>query len=103
LGLTLGDFLWIVAQFIQFGTDGLGGRQYGIRVAFLGDQLAPHLGRCQSSIQAVGAELWISLALAIDDGLDIRQEVGEMYFRALPPTEDVSQVLIPDQMGCPNS
>ena len=87
MGLTLGDFLRVVAQRIQFGADGFRGRQGGVRVAFLGDQLAPHLGRCQAGIQAGGAELGVGLALAIDDGLDIRQEVGEMLFGALPPTQ----------------
>jgi hypothetical protein len=85
LGLTLGDFLWIGAELIQCGTDSVGGRPYGIWRAFLGKQLPPHLGGCQSGIQAMGAELWVGLAL--DDGLDSRQEVGEMRFRTLPPTQ----------------
>src|SRR4029453_11385545 len=72
-----------IAQIIQFGADGFGRGQYGIRVAFVGDQLTPHLGRRQASIEAVGAEWGGGLALAIDDGLDIRQEVGEMCFRTL--------------------
>jgi hypothetical protein len=53
----------------------------------MGNQLAPYLGRCQSGIQAVGAELWVGLALAIDNGLQIRQEVGEMRFRTFPSTQ----------------
>ena len=72
MGLTLGNFLRVVAQFIHFGADGFRGRQRGLRVAFLGNQLAPHRSRCQAGIQTGGAELWISLALAIDDGSDIR-------------------------------
>src|SRR5262245_20363584 len=71
---------------IQLGADGFRSRQGGVRVAFLGDQLAPHFGRCQAGIQTGGAELGISLALAIDDGLYIRQEVGEMLFRTFPST-----------------
>src|SRR5262249_4148733 len=69
------------------GADGVGGRQRGLRVAFLGTQLAPHLRRCQAGIQTGGAELWVSLALAVDDGLYIRQEVGEMLFPTLAPTQ----------------
>jgi hypothetical protein len=85
LGLTLGDFLRGVAQLMQCGADGFRGRQGGVRVAFVGDQLAPHLGRCQAGRQAGGVERWSSLALAIDDGLYIRQEGGEMRFRTFPP------------------
>ena len=86
MGLTLGDFLWVVAQLIQFGADGFRGRQSRRRVAFLSNQLAPHLGRGQAGIQAGGAELWVSLALAVDDGLYIRTLIGS---RALAAYGDV--------------
>jgi hypothetical protein len=72
---------------MQCGADGFGGRQPGLRGALLGHQLAPPLGRGQSRIQAGSAELGLSLAWALDEGLDSRQEVGKMSFRALPPTQ----------------
>jgi hypothetical protein len=86
-GLTLGHFLQEIAQIIQLGADSFGSWQNGLRVAFLGDELTAHLGRCQARIEAVGAEVGVGLALAIADGLDIRPEVGEMRFRPLPPTQ----------------
>ena len=64
--LTLGDFPRIVAQVIQLGAYGFSGRECRFQVAFLGNQLASHLGCCQAGIEALGAELWISLALAVD-------------------------------------
>ena len=76
-----GDFLWIGVQRIQFGSDGFSGRQYGIRGASLGHQLTPHLSRRQSGIQAAGAQLRVGLALVIDGGVQLRQEVGDMRFR----------------------
>src|SRR4029450_9807811 len=98
LGLTLGHFLREIAQIIQFSADSFGRWQYGIRVAFVGDQLTPHLGRCQARIEAVGAELGVGLALAIDDGLDIRQEVGQMCFR--PRRAKASTQLTPLSSSC---
>jgi hypothetical protein len=85
--LTLRDLRRVVAQFIQLGADGFRGRECRLQVAFVGNQLVPYLGRCQAGIQAVGAEVGIGLALAIDNSLDIRQEVRAMYCRALPPTQ----------------
>jgi hypothetical protein len=66
LRLTLRDFLRVVAQRIQLGADGFSGRECRIQVAFLGDQLAPHLGCCQAAIETMGAELGVGLALAVN-------------------------------------
>jgi hypothetical protein len=87
--LALGDFLWIVAQHIQFGADCFGARQVGIRVPFLGNQLAAHFRSSQPRIQATTAKLRVGLALAIDDRRDISQEIGQMSFGALSPTQDI--------------
>jgi hypothetical protein len=35
----------------------------------------------------LGAELWVGLALAVDDGAYIGQEIGEMLCHTLPPTQ----------------
>jgi len=66
LRLTLRDFLRVVAQRIQLGANGFRAWEGRLQVAFLGDQLAPHLGGCQAGIEALRAELWVSLALAVD-------------------------------------
>jgi hypothetical protein len=87
LRLTLRDFLRVVAQLIQLGADGFSGRECRIQVAFVGDQLAPHLGCCQAGREAMGAELRVGLALVVDKSADISQEIGEMRFRTLPPTQ----------------
>ena len=80
MGLSLGDFLGEVAQPVQLGADGLGGRQLSISVAFLGHALAPDLGSPQAGVEAGRVELGISLALAIDNGGNIGEEVGQMDF-----------------------
>src|SRR5262245_24826821 len=82
-GLTLGDFLRIVTQSIEFGANRLGRGQLLIRVAFLGNQLAPHFRSSQPGIQAMSAELRVSLALTVDNSFDISQKMGQMIFGAL--------------------
>jgi hypothetical protein len=76
LRLALRDFLRRVAQLIQLGADGFSRREGGFQGAFLGDQLAPHLGCRQAGIKAMGAELWVGLALAVDKSAYIAQELG---------------------------
>jgi hypothetical protein len=61
--------------------------QLGVGVAFVRHQLAPHFGSREARIQAVRAELWVGLTLAIDQRVDIGQEVGQMVFGAFPPAE----------------
>ena len=86
LGLDFGHFLGKVAQVGQFGADGLHGRKVGIRIAFLDNQLPSDFGRAEPGIQAVGAKLGIGLTLAIDNALDIGEEVGQMDFDPLAAT-----------------
>jgi hypothetical protein len=71
---------------MQCGADGFHRWQCDIRVACVGDHLAPHLGRGQASREAGGAALGVGRTLTIDDGWDIPQEGGEMHCRPLAPT-----------------
>jgi hypothetical protein len=80
LRLTFGDFFGQVAQAVALGSDRLHGGQLLRRVALPGDALAPDFGGTQPAIQAGRAKLGVCLALALDDGLDIRQQVRERVF-----------------------
>jgi len=68
LGLGFGHLLGIVTQVGQLGAESLHGREVGVGIAFLGNQLASDFGRTEASIQAVRAELGISLTLTINKG-----------------------------------
>jgi len=61
----------MVAKVVQLRGNGALGRQFGIAIAFLGDQLAAHFGRRPAGIEALGAELGVGLALTIHNGLDV--------------------------------
>jgi len=61
----------------------------GIRVAFLGNQLTAHFRSRQPRIQATAAKLRVGLALAINNRLDISQEIGQMIVGALAPTQRI--------------
>ena len=65
----LGDLLGEVAQGVELGTDGLGSGKLSVSVAVLGDELAPDFGGTEAGVEAIGAELGIGLALAINDAL----------------------------------
>jgi hypothetical protein len=73
----------VIPKIIQLGRDGPLGRQFAVGVALLDHELAPDFGRGQPSIQAVGAELRVGLALAIDNGGDIVEQVGEVLLGTL--------------------
>ena len=83
MGLRFRDLFGGVAQGIKFGADGLHRRQCGISVALVDNQLATYFGGAQAGIQALRAKLGISLALAINNGTDIVQQVRQMVFRPL--------------------
>jgi hypothetical protein len=86
LRLTFRHFPWVVPQGTEFAGDGLHSGECIIRVAFLGDQLASDFRGAQASIEAPRAKLGVSLALAINQGLDIGEQGGPMVFHALPAT-----------------
>src|SRR6266545_8431341 len=81
----LGDFLGIVPQRVELGGDRLHGWEFRVGVAVLADQLPTHLGSIKPRVQAVGAEVRISLALRINNGRNIAEEIGQMCFRWLAP------------------
>jgi hypothetical protein len=64
----------------------LDGWEVGVGIALLGHQLPADLGRAEPRIPAVRAELGIGLTLAVDNGLDLRAEVGQMIFSPLAST-----------------
>ncbi len=70
----------VIAQHVEFGGDGLHGGQFGVAIAFLGDQLAAHFSRIEPGVQPLGAKLRIGLALRIDQRRDIGEQVGQMGF-----------------------
>ncbi len=72
LRLTFGDFLGKVAQVVELGRDRLHGGQLLMRVALPDDELAPDFSGTQPGVQTCRAKLGVYLALAIDDGSDIR-------------------------------
>ena len=78
--LTFGDFFGKVAQAVELGSDRLHGGQLLMPVALPYDELAPDFSSTQPGVQTCRAKLGVCLALAIDDGLDIRQQVREMVF-----------------------
>ncbi len=87
MGLALGHFFRVISQLIELGSNGFGGRQFLIGVAALGDQLAAHFCCCQPRVQTRGAKLRIRLTLPIYDRRDIAQQVRQMLFAALAPTQ----------------
>ena len=84
--LTFRNFLRVVPQGIEFAGDRLHRGECLIRVAFLGDELAADFRRAQTRIQARRTKLWVGLALAIDDGGEIGEQVWQVVFRPLAPT-----------------
>ncbi len=75
----------IVPQRVELGGDRLHGWEFRVGVAVLADQLPTHLGSIKPRVQAVGAKLRISLALRINNGRNIAEEIGQMCFRWLAP------------------
>ena len=72
MGPAFGDLLGKVAQVVELGGDRLHGGQLRWRVALVGDELAPDFRSTQPGVQTRRAKLGVCLALAIDDGSDIR-------------------------------
>ena len=75
----------MVAQKVEFVTEGFRLGQFAVRVALLHDQLPPHFGRRQAGIQTVIAKLRIGLALPIHDGTKVVEEVRQMRFGGFSP------------------
>jgi hypothetical protein len=67
---------------VELGGDRLHGGQRRWRVALVGDEWAPDFLGTQSGVQTRRAKLGVCLALAIDDGLEIKQQMREMVFGA---------------------
>ena len=84
LWLTLGHLLGIVPEGIEFGRQGLYRGERGIRVTFLGDELASDFRGTQTGIEPGRAKLRVRLTLAIDDGFHIGQQGGQAGFHGLP-------------------
>ena len=59
MGASLGHFLGKVAQLVEFGADSLNRGQLFIVIAFLANQLASYLRSAQTTIEAVGAKLFL--------------------------------------------
>lgn len=76
MGFAFGHFGGIITQLVEFGRDGGGRGQLFFAVAELGDQLTAHLGGAQARAQPTIFELRIRLALPVDNGSDIHQQVG---------------------------
>ena len=86
LRLTFRHFLRVVPEGIELAGNRLHRGECGIRVALLGDQLASDFGGTQTGIQTRRAKLGVGLALAIHEGFDIGEQLGQMVFYALPTT-----------------
>ena len=76
----LRHFRRIVAHLIEFGRDGSGRGQLLVSIAELGDQLTTHLRGGQARVQTLRFELGIGLALPVDNGSDIYQQIGQVFF-----------------------
>ncbi len=75
----------VIPQPIQLGGDGLDGREFGVGIAFLGDQLAANLRSVQPGVEALGAKLGISLTLTINNRRNVGEEIRQMIFGAFAP------------------
>jgi len=80
LGCAFGHSGGIIAQLSELGANRGGGGQLLVCIAALGDQLTAHLGAAQARVQPIIFEVRIRLALPIDDGSDIHQQVGPVFF-----------------------
>ncbi len=81
-GADLGDLLGEGAQGVELGSNGLSSGRLSIGITLPNNQLTADLGSREAWIEAVGAELGIGLALAINHGLDVNEQVGQMVFGA---------------------
>ena len=86
LGLTLSDLFGIVTQGVEFRCERLHGGQGSVCIAFLHNELTSDFGGTQSGVEPRRAKLRVGLTLAIDEGLDIGEEGGQMIFCALATT-----------------
>lgn len=66
----------MIAQLMHLAADGFLTRQLAVAVAELLDQLLADRGRGKAAVQTLGLEGGVGLALAIDQGFDVVQEVG---------------------------
>src|SRR5207244_3445225 len=70
---------------VELRIDRLRGGQLVVGVALLGDQLLADLGGADAGEESVGLELGIGLTLAIDDGLEIVEQTGQVFFHGPTP------------------
>jgi hypothetical protein len=87
LRLTLDHLLRVVAEVVEFRGDGLYRGQCLLSIAVVREELATDFRGAQAGVEPVRAELWVRLTLAIDNGTNIRQQLGQVVFRALATTE----------------
>jgi hypothetical protein len=73
----------VVAQLVKLAPDSLFHGQLLIGVAFVQDQLFPNRGGGQARVQPLRLERWVGLALAIDEGLDVGEQLRKVFFSAL--------------------
>lgn len=82
----------MIAQGVQLRGKGTDCGERRVLVALLRDQLAAHFGGREAGIEPVRFELGIGLTLAVHDLLQVRQELGQVFFRALAaPTGRIVQ------------
>jgi len=85
LGAALGHLGEAVAQEVELGVDRLLGGQLLVGVALRRDQLLADLGGTDASEEPLGLELGVGLALAIGDGLDVVEQVGQVVLHGPTP------------------
>jgi len=85
LGAALGHLGEAVAQEVELRVDRLLGGQLLVDVALGRDQLASDLGGTDPGEEPLGLELGVGLALAIGDGLDVVEQVGQVVLRGPAP------------------
>jgi hypothetical protein len=80
--LALLDLAEVVAELMDLAADGLVTGQFLVGVALLRDQLGPDRCDGQPRVQPLSLEGRVGLALPIDDGLDVAEQIGEVFFGA---------------------
>ena len=72
---------------MDLATDGLSRGQLLVGIALLRDQLFPNRGGGQACVQPLRLERGVGLALAIDEGFDVGEQRGQVFFGALAATQ----------------
>jgi hypothetical protein len=72
---------------MDLAPDGLGAGQFLIAIALLHDELFPDLGGGQPGVQALRLERRVGLALPIDEGFDVTEQMGQVFFGAFAPPQ----------------